>query len=132
MTMKRGFTFILATLLSALSVEVASAQIATQTVNGLSPNSNGQLTMPNAPLQVSAATVSIGGGLLIAGGCSAGTATVSGATTSMVAVASPVTYPGDGVQWQAYVSSPNTVTVKVCGIIAITPASTTYNVRVVQ
>lgn len=110
----------------------ASAQIAAQAINGVTPNANGQITVPNTPLQVSAATVSIGGSLLAAGVCSSGTATAAGATTAMVAVASPVSYPGDGVQWQAYVSSANTVTVKVCGIVAITPASTQYNVRVVQ
>lgn len=80
----------------------------------------------------SGVTGSIGGGLLTAGSCTSGTAAVSGATTSMVAMASPVTYPGDGTSWFAYVSAGNTVTVKVCAMVALTPGASTYNVRVLQ
>lgn len=75
-------------------------------------------------------TNSFGGGLLTVGSCATGTATVTGATTGMVAVASPNTYQGDGVQFQAYVSSANTVTVKACALLLITPPTSTYNVRV--
>lgn len=75
---------------------------------------------------------SIGGGLLAIGGCTSGTAAVSGASTAMTVVATPVSYPGDGVYWHGYVSSSNVVTVKVCAVVALTPASTAYNVRVVQ
>jgi hypothetical protein len=75
---------------------------------------------------------SIGGGALLAGACAVGTATVTGATTSMIALTDPVTYPGDGNTWEAYVSASNTVTVKVCAIVAGTPTATTYNVRVIQ
>lgn len=77
-------------------------------------------------------TSAIGGGLLGVGSCTSGTATVTGATVGMAAVSSPTTYPGDGAQWQTYVSAPNTVTVKVCALILLTPVSTTYNVRVIQ
>lgn len=77
-------------------------------------------------------SASIGGGLLTVGTCASGTATVAGATTSMVAVASPNTYAGDGDYWVAYVSSANTVTVKVCATATLTPGATTYNVRVIQ
>lgn len=76
-------------------------------------------------------TGSIGGGLLSAAACTSGTATVTGATVGMVATADPATYPGDGAQWQAYVSSANTVTVKVCVLLLLTPVATTYAVRVV-
>jgi hypothetical protein len=48
----------------------------------------------------------------------------------MVAVASPVHYPGDGSYWLAYVSAAGTVTVKVCAAIAMTPDATAYNVSV--
>lgn len=75
---------------------------------------------------------SIGGGALLAGACASGTLTVTGATTSMVALTDPNTYPGDGTLWDAQVTSANTVTVKVCAIIAITPTASTYNVRVLQ
>lgn len=83
------------------------------------------------PAVLTAVTSAIGGGLLAAGGCTSGAVTVTGATVGMAAVANPTTYPGDGIQWQPYVSAANTVTVKVCAVILGTPGSTTYNVRVV-
>lgn len=75
---------------------------------------------------------SIGGGLLSVGTCATGTANVPGAALGMVSAATPNTYPGDGVQFQSYVSSSNTVTVKACALLLITPTATTYNVRVLQ
>lgn len=81
---------------------------------------------------LAATSASIGGASLAAGACASGTATVTGATTSMVAQASPTTYPGDGNVWHAYVSAANTVTVKVCAIVTGTPTASTYNVRVLQ
>jgi hypothetical protein len=77
------------------------------------------------------ATAAIGGSVLLAGACSTGTINVTGATTSMVAVASPVTAQPNGVQWQAYVSSAGVVTVNVCAIVGLTPTSSVYNVRVI-
>lgn len=99
-------------------------------VTGNVGGSFGCVTVPNVDL--TGTTSAIGGGLLSAGACTSGTATITGADVGMAAVSSPTTYPGDGVQWQTYVSSANTVTVKVCGLILITPVSSTYNVRVVQ
>lgn len=93
-------------------------------------------TLPNASSTIltgfSGTTSSIGGGALLAGACTSGTVTVTGATTSMVAVASPNTYPGDGALWNAQVTSSNTVTVRVCADVALTPTASTYNVRVIQ
>lgn len=80
----------------------------------------------------SGTTGSIGGGALLAGACTSGTVSITGATTSMVAVASPNTYPGDGSLWNAQVTSSNTVTVRVCADVALTPTASTYNVRVIQ
>lgn len=77
-------------------------------------------------------TGSIGGGALAAGACTSGTVSITGATTSMVAVASPNTYPGDGAVWDAQVTAAGTGTVKVCAIVALTPTASTYNVRVIQ
>lgn len=77
-------------------------------------------------------TGSIGGSALAAGACSSGTVSVTGATTSMDAHATPVTYPGAPFQWNAYVSSAGTVTVSVCATIAGTPTASAYNVRVLQ
>ena len=77
-------------------------------------------------------TGSIGGAALSAGACTSGTATISGAASGMASLATPNTYPGDGVVWKAYVSSANNVTVAVCAVVAATPVSSTYNVRVNQ
>jgi hypothetical protein len=72
--------------------------------------------------------------LLGGNACTSGTAAVTGATTSMVAVASPNTYPGDGFLWSAQVTAAGTVTVRVCNYTQsnATPAASTYNVRVIQ
>jgi hypothetical protein len=83
-----------------------------------------------------ATTAALGGGALAAGACTSGTATVTGATTAMTAHASPVASPladaSHAVSIFAYVSSANTVTVDVCAVVATTPASRVYNVRVTQ
>ncbi|VWB75866.1 outer membrane autotransporter [Burkholderia lata] len=89
---------------------------------------NGSSILPN----LSGTSASIGGSALAAGACSSGTVSITGATSSMVARATPVTYPGDGNLWEAYVSAANTVTVKVCAIVAGTPSASTYNVRILQ
>jgi hypothetical protein len=83
-------------------------------------------------LPLSGVTSSIGGSLLTIGTCSSGTVTITGATVGMTVTATPSTYPGDGNYWYGYVSSSNTVTVKVCAVATLTPTSSVYNVRVVQ
>lgn len=100
------------------------------TVGGGVTLSGGAISLTTPPL--AGTTPSIGGGALLAGACASDVATVTGATTSMAASASPVTYPGDGNYWLAYVSSSNTVTVKVCAAVAGTPSASAYNVRVLQ
>lgn len=77
-------------------------------------------------------TGSIGGGALLAGACTSGTVSITSSTTAMAVIATPVTYPGDGIIWHGYVSTNGTVTVKVCAAVAATPTASTYNVRVVQ
>lgn len=77
-------------------------------------------------------TASVGGSALSAGACASTTLAVTGATTGMAAVASPVTDPGDGFYVRAYVSSAGNVTVKVCAAAAGTPTASTYNVRVIR
>lgn len=85
---------------------------------------------------LSGTTAAIGGSALLAGACAAGTVTVTGATSAMVATASPSADPDStlatGVAIYAFVSAANTVTVRVCAIVAVTPAAVTYNVRVLQ
>jgi hypothetical protein len=104
---------------SAVTVKTTTAAIATYVASTLS-------------LPLAGNTASLGGGALGAGACTSGTATVTGATTAMTAVASPVSYPGDGNVWLAYVSGSNTVTVKVCSIPGGTPTASVYRVRVLQ
>jgi hypothetical protein len=60
--------------------------------------------------------------------------TITGAATSMSIAASPATDPGTGFVWEGLVSAANTVTVRVCNVTggALTPASSAYNVRVIQ
>lgn len=85
---------------------------------------------------LSGTTAAIGGSLLAPGACAAGTATVTGATSSMVATASPSADPDStlstGIAIYSFVSGSNTVTVRVCAIVSVTPTSLTYNVRVQQ
>jgi hypothetical protein len=83
-------------------------------------------------LPLSGTTGNIGGSSLATGACTSGTVNITGATTSMAVVASPATYPGDGMMWRPYVSSAGVVTVKVCASVAGTPTASAYNVRVVQ
>ncbi len=92
------------------------------------------LSLNGSPLLpvLSGTSGSIGGGLLVAGACSQGSVTISGASVGMAVVATPNTYPGDASAWKAYVSAANTVIVKVCALIAVTPSASTYNVRVIQ
>jgi len=77
-------------------------------------------------------TGSIGGSALLAGACSTGTVSITGATTGMAVVATPVTYPTAGNFWQSYVSSAGVVTVAVCAAVADTPTASVYNVRIIQ
>ena len=95
---------------------------------------SGQIQDCGVALPLIGTTGSIGGAALTAGQCASGTVTVTGATTSMGVTATPATYPGDAFDWKAYVSSTNTVTVKVCTNLAGggTPTASTYNVRVIQ
>ncbi len=109
----------------------ASGQVRSTTlINGVYYDLPNTLSIPPVPL--AGTTGSIGGSALTAGGCASGTATITGATTSMVPKSSPNTYPGDGMVWESYMSAANTVTVKVCAVTAGTPAASTYNVRVIQ
>jgi hypothetical protein len=85
---------------------------------------------------LSGTTGTIGGSLLAAGACAVGTATITGATSAMVASASPSADPDStlstGIAIYAFISSANTATVRECAIVAVTPAAVTFNVRVLQ
>lgn len=109
----------------------SSGSVLTSAGGGSSP-----MTWTPFSATLSGTTASIGGSPLLAGACAAGTATVTGATSAMVASASPSSDPDStlstGIAIYAFVSSTNTVTVRVCAIVAVTPTATTYNVRVLQ
>ena len=76
-------------------------------------------------------TGAIGGAPLTAGKCASGTAAVTGAASTMAVTTSPAGTTGDGFVWQGFVSSPNTVTVKVCALAGGTPTAVAYDVRVI-
>jgi hypothetical protein len=106
------------------------------------PTADRTITLPDASftvaqtsqLPLSATSASIGGSSVGAGACASGTVSVTGATTSMAATATPAADPGTSFIPWAFVSSANTVTVRVCNFTAssATPTATTYNVRVIQ
>jgi hypothetical protein len=76
-------------------------------------------------------TITIGGSALLAGACSSATATVTGATTNMIVNANPASDPlpalTTGIATHFWVSSANTVTMRECAIVAVTPNSVTWN-----
>jgi hypothetical protein len=104
------------------------------------PTTRRMVTLPDASgtvaytsqLPLAATSGSIGGSALAAGQCASGTVAVAGASTGMAAMASAAggSDPGDGFDARAVVSGAGTAVVKVCALVAGTPASATYNVRV--
>lgn len=106
---------------------------ATDTIGIVAKNFNLNGTNVNLPLL--GTTASIGGSALAVGASATGTATITGATTSMVCTAQP----SDGTNmWSSSfvvgctVTAANTATVNVMAIVAGTPTAKTYNVRVIQ
>lgn len=82
-------------------------------------------------------TATVGGASVANRACATGTASITGATTAMVAVASPTGSPAwltGAWNFDARVSAAGTVTVRLCNNTggALTPASTTFNVRVLR
>jgi hypothetical protein len=82
-----------------------------------------------AQIVINAVSPPTGAFNLAAGGCFTEAVTVSGAGIGMTVTASPRTFPGNGVTWEAYVSAANTVTVKVCSIIAAFVGSSVYDIN---
>lgn len=126
---------LLAANVPSFSITSANGCTINLTANGTVNLSAATVTLPASMTTLRGTTGSIGGSPLTAGQCATGNVTVAGATTSMVAAASPVADPdpslSTGVVWDAFVVSANTVTVRVCGLVIVTPAATTYNVSVV-
>lgn len=89
-------------------------------------------TLPVVPVPLSGTSGSLGGSPMTAGQSITVTVAVIGATTTMVALCSPQTYPGDGFVWDAYVSAVGTVTVRLTATLTGTPTASLYSVRVLQ
>jgi hypothetical protein len=121
------------TKIAAATGSFTSGNLRSTDANGNSVDSGLAVSGVQAKL-LSGTSSRIGGSALTAGTCASTTVTVAGAATSMSVLATPTTYPGDAFDWKAYVSSANTVTIKVCTNLAAggTPTSSTYNVRVIQ
>jgi hypothetical protein len=76
-------------------------------------------------------SVSITGGSLLLGGClTTATATVTGAASGNVVVATPAADPGAWIA-NAWVSAANTVSLRVCAGVAETLSTQTWNIRVI-
>jgi hypothetical protein len=75
---------------------------------------------------------SLGGGALLLGAVATTIVSVPGAQPGNAVSCSPNTYPGDSVDWCAWVSSNDTVTVRIRAVIAVTPTASTYSVWVHQ
>jgi len=115
---------------SSIGGNANGATAITQTASDNSTNiATDAFVKANLPL--AGTTGSIGGSALALGACTSGTVNITGASTSMAVVASPATYPGDGMVWNPYVSAAGVVTVRVCASVAGTPTASTYNVRVI-
>jgi hypothetical protein len=82
---------------------------------------------------MSGTTGSIGGSLLAIGGTATGTATIQGAVAGQQCVAGAsdgTNMAALGLMVRCDITSANTATVTLYAIIALTPASKTYNVRI--
>jgi len=66
-----------------------------------------------------------------AGTCVQQVTAVTGATTSMVAMASPVSTPGVGATWSAFVSSAGNVTITECATAASAGGTIAFNIRII-
>jgi hypothetical protein len=88
------------------------------------------LSIPAVPL--TATSGALGGSLLVVGVPVTTTVSVTGATTSQGCTAAPSAGNAliAGTTVDCYVSSANTVTLRLTGIAAVTPASQTYKVTV--
>ena len=87
---------------------------------------------PTLTPYLAGSTSSIGGTALVLGGRVSGTATVTGAVVGAPCIASASTgaAPVAGIVISCSVTAANTVTVALTAMIAATPVSSAYNVRV--
>lgn len=99
----------------------------------LSQNRNYQLPDTSGTLAVflQGHTGPIGGSPLAPGRCATAQVEVQGANSGRAPQVSPTLYPGDSFDWSAYISAPNTVTVRVCNrsSVVATPTASVYNIE---
>ncbi len=97
-------------------------------------SSQGNTLLTAASMPLAGQTGSILGQAFAAGTCATSAITISGVAAGMTAAASPETDPGPGFTWEAFVSSANTVLVRLCNIsgAAATSAASIYDVRVIR
>lgn len=67
-----------------------------------------------------------------AGTCVQNTTAVVGTTTAMAVIASPVSTPGVGAEWSAFVSSAGNVTIIECAVATSAGGTIAFNIRVTQ
>jgi hypothetical protein len=65
-----------------------------------------------------------------AGTCVQNTTAVTGAATTMAVAVSPVSTPGVGAQWSAFVSSAGNVTINECAVALSAGGTIAFNIRV--
>jgi len=83
-------------------------------------------------LGVTGVSSTITPGILLAGACAtASTITVPGARAGMVVVATPTSDLGVSTVWTPWISANDTVSLRICGLIGLTPAAITWNIRVI-
>jgi hypothetical protein len=69
---------------------------------------------------------------IAAPGCQEQSVIVAGATTTGTASVQPTSNIGPNFYWSAWVSSPDTVSIRVCALTPATPANVPWNVTVIQ
>lgn len=112
----------------------ASSRTATLYFDGTVNNSHihTPASVLNVPAPLGGTSGSLGGSPMTAGQTITATVTVTGAATTMAVVVSPQTDPGAGFVFDGFVSSANTVTVRLTATLSATPSAALYNVRVMQ
>ena len=122
------------------NLAVAGNVAITGTGNGITfPDNTVQTTAPTAGNNSISATTSLSSLSVASGSCTVVGATVTGATTSMVAIVSPVGDPSNlglnSVTWNAFVDTANHVSIQFCHFgksSAILAGTLTLNIRVIK
>ena len=107
---------------------------ATSLLAGSSVGGSAICTTSSACGSLAGTSGSLGGSALAAGSCATATVTVTGASVGLPVAVSTTdgSLPDPLIMLRAAVTASNTVTVQICAIAAVTPASETYNVRVIR